>query len=416
MDRPSGSFELGKYVVRVPYRVVVDSVNDGPQTVASAAGLPILYSTYSYGSESNSEMLARRYEPEPIGSSKTLLWRVNVVYETPSQKEGRGGPGGRDAGGGTGRVTPGEFLNPLLELPSVKFHSSGREALITRIYDNITGTFKPCTASNGEVFDPPPKFIETYGTLEISRNEPISSPQPGTALGYGNAVNSDYFWGIAPGYWRAKEIVPERQDRQLPSSPFKFAFLRVAYAFEYNPQGWDIPLLDYGSYYWARPENSSAAVPGNLPAVRRDIMTREGTKTSAPLNGNGMPLPDRVPYTPTAASDVINIAATTPPQRFSVGDIVQFSAIPLTGSPPSSVVAPAPLSFNRVYYVVENIVTAGAQALKVSATFGGAAITLTDTGTGWQYIYSPGVFFTIRPYNRLPYAALNLPQSFALVQ
>ena len=29
-DRPEGTFELGKYSIRVPWQVTVDSINDGP--------------------------------------------------------------------------------------------------------------------------------------------------------------------------------------------------------------------------------------------------------------------------------------------------------------------------------------------------------------------------------------------------
>jgi hypothetical protein len=415
INMPEGNFGLGRQMVRVPYRVIVNSQNDGPLTVASAPGLPVIYSTYAWGSESNDELVLTRFESKRQGSSKTLTWIVEAIYETPETKEGRSN---RDAGAGTGRRTAGEFTNPLLEIPTVKWHSSGREALLTRIYDNTTGIVKPCTASNGEVFDPPPKFIETFATLEIQRNESIAANQPGIAALYTNAINSDVFWGLPAGYWRFKEIVPERQDRQIPVAPYKFPFLRVSYVAEYNPAGWDIQLLDYGSYYWERPVNSPGGAAGAIPARRIKIKTADGHDTSAPLNGYGMPLPDRVPWTPVtgAGPGAVTIAATSPIQKFNVGDLIQFTAIPTTGSPPSSVVAPAPLSFNTVYYVISNTVTAGAQAIDVSTTPGGARIALTTTGTGWQYAYSPGVFFTIRPYNRLPFAALGLPQSFAAVQ
>lgn len=417
-DRPEATFELGKYSIRVPYRVTTDSVNDGPLTVCQASGLPSFYAPYVWGNDSNEDAVLVRYEPKPLGTAPTKVWIVECVYETPTQKESKGSDNAnRKTGGGTGRTTPGEFTNPLLEMPSVKWHSSGREALLTRIYDTITGTLKPCTASNGEVFDPPPKYIESLATLEITRNEPIGANQPSIAATYTNAVNSDTFWGVAAGYWKIKEIVPERQDRQVPNSPFKFPFLRVSYSFEYNPQGWDIQLLDYGSYYWERNFADPGGV-GNpvLRATRTRIVTTDGHPTSAPLNGVGRPLPDRQPCTITDGSDTIDIPAATPLYPFAVGDTVIFSAIQKPAE--NGIVAAAPLVFGVPYYVVSNTVTGSAQALKVSLTSGGAAITISNPSNqkGWQYIYSPGVFFPIRPYTRLPFSSLALPQSFAMVQ
>jgi hypothetical protein len=421
MGPPEGSFELGKYTVRVPYRVLVTDRNDGPLIVLGASGLPALYSEYSFGNESNADMLLRRYEPKHISTPGALAWRVDCVYETPQQKEEKSGAGtsSRNSGGGTGRERAGQFENPLLEWPIVKTHSAGREALITRIYDNITNSFKPCTASNGEVFDPPPKYLQTFFTLEITRNEPITAAHLSIEATYTNAVNSDVFWGIAAGYWRIKEITCERQDRQLPNTPFKFAFLRVTYTIEFNPETWDLFLLDHGTYYWKRPANDNNGLPtagGNQPAEKKTIQTADGHPTSAPLNGRGQPLPDRRPYTPRQTTDPsFSIAKMTPTYAFTDGDLVMFSGLPRQDE--TTVTAPSGISYNTAYYV-RDVVTAadGSQTFNVATTASGTRISLADTGTGHQYIYVPGVFFTIRPYSRVAFSGLGLPQSFALVQ
>lgn len=422
MDRPEGSYHTGKYTVRVPYKVVVSSIQDGPQIVASAPGLPLIFSQYSFGNERNPYMFLMGFDPKPLGSPPTLTWRVDAVYETLPLKEGREGTRGNASGGGTGRQTPGEFTNPLLELPIVKFHSSGREALLTQVYDTTTGVTKPATASNGEVFDPPPKYLEPYATLEITRNEAIGARQPGIAIQYANTVNSDQFWGATAGYWRCKEIIPERQERQIPGGSFRFPFLRVSYSFEYNPNTWDIQLLDYGSYYWqrARVDQGADGQPNNA-AERIQIKTKDGQPTSAPLNGNGYPLPDRAPCRFSGGSSTITLPTTTPIQQFHVGDTVLFSATPIVGGAANAVTAPTGLAFGTAYYVVSTTpanptATQATTAITVSATRTGAAIVPSDAGSGNFYVYSPGIFFTVRPYTRLAFRALGLPQSFAQVQ
>jgi hypothetical protein len=176
-------------------------------------------------------------------------------------------------------------------------------------------------------------------------------------------------------------------------------------------------LLDYGSYFWKRPANAPSGAVGNIPATRVNIRTSQGHETSAPLNGNGMPLPDRVPYTPSVAANAnIAVPATSPLYQFNVGDIVQITALPVAGAAINSIVAPGGLSFNQAYYIKANTVVAGAQTITLSTTPGGADIAITSVGTGWHYIYSPGVFFQIQPYNRLPFGVLGLPQNFLLVQ
>ena len=488
----TGSFKAGSYTARVYYRVIVNSRNDGPQIVCSAAGLPALYSTYAYGNESNAAMLLREYEPMRIGDVATMTWEVAAVYSTPAIKEGSDG----GKGGGTGKENPGQFQNPLLELPTAKFHSSSKEVLIHQIYDGRTNSWKPCTASTGEVFDPPPKKQQGIGTLTITRNEDIGTNHPAIALKYQNAVNADVFFGMKPGTWRIKEISPETHNRQIPGGSI-YRFLRTAYVFEGDADGWDLSLLDYGTFYWKVDPRGT-----NFPLVDTKFKTADRHPCSRALDGNGGALPPRLPF--TTAGSVLTVPATDPSIPYISGTKVYVDAANFNGVAGK---LPAPLQKNVIYYVYavagtsfKLAKTANANALIISdadylgngmvsfttdaphgfvggetvlvedvvdsyladawndefvvlnglngsiltATqfsanipnfdpfdspflqgvgepplvyqsdgFIARPISLTAAGTGLNFIWSPGTFFQVRPYSRIPFAPLGLPASFA---
>jgi hypothetical protein len=292
-----------------------------------------------------------------------------------------------------------------LERPSVKFHTSGREVSLTKIYDNISNTLKPCTASNGEVFDPPPKTMDRMLTLEIQRNESIATPHPALAIQYINACNSDVFWGMAAGVWLCKGINPERQERRTPAGAI-FPFLRTSYTFEARAEGWDLQLLDYGTKYISQTRVSAAVA--SSPPITRQFVTTENHPTSGLLNGRGGALPDKIPFTADNGTSLLTTPATTTGATFANGDLVQLTNI--GGALPDGLVA------YRNYYIKDPNPSGGGQAFNLSLTSGGATVSFSDNGTGTHYIGSPGVFFTIRPFARLPFAALGLPQNFMLVQ
>jgi hypothetical protein len=390
-----GPLAAGKYEVRVPYRVITNNLLDDNFTVCSAPGLPRLFTSYSAALPS---LRVREYDPRRI-SPANLVWRVEVIFRTPDLKDGGRGSEGS---GGTGQENDQQFNNPLMELPTVKFHSTSREVLITQVYDLTTGTLKPPTATNGEPYDPPPKRLARYLTLEISRNEPIDTPQPSIAVAYMNAINSDVFWGMPPGTWMIKDISPERQVKQLPSGQI-FPFLRTGYMIE-AAGSWDIIILDYGTFYLV-PNPTS---PTTLPPQRTAFMTREGHPITSPLNGFGGPLPDRLPFTADAGANTIAVVGSGVGSIYGNGTIVTFTTL-------GTSVLPSALTAGQAYYVV-NSNAAAPSTFQVALTLGGTPIALGTTGSGTKYVGPVAVYNTIRPYPWLPYSKLALPQSFLEVQ
>lgn len=332
---PECSFELGRFTATVYYRVLTTDRADGPIGVCQAVGLPALFDPYVWGNDSDPYMLLREYDPQLLVDAATCTWKVGCKYSTPERKPGRDG-----TGGGTGKETPGEYQNPLLELPTAKFSSTGKEALLQQVYDPITGSLMPATASNGQVYDPPPKTQEHWGVLTIIRNEPVTANHPYLSWLYTDAVNSDTFWGLPPGSWKCKEINAENQNRQLPNG-VTVSFLRVTYTFELNPNGWDIFIVDSGTYY-LQPDPRGP----NWPMQAIDFKTNTGQVTEGPLNGRGGALQDKLPFTVITSGPqlgYIQLAPSRPPTTYANGDQVQVSNI--------GGALPAPLQPNSTYWV-----------------------------------------------------------------
>jgi len=82
-----------------------------------------------------------------------------------------------------------------------------------------------------------------------------------------------------------------------------------------------------------------------------------------------------VPYTVNVSSNIFTIAADS---RFRFFDDEQVYFL-------SSDTVPAPLVSGTDYYVVN--ANAEGTSFQVSATLGGAAINITDAGTGEQYVF-----------------------------
>lgn len=504
-SRPArGTFELGQYVIYEYWTVIVSSLSDTPLVVTAATGLPRLFDLYT----GSAIMRARSFEAEQTADN-SLVWNVTVIYRTPDLKEGQRGDfggTGRDSGGGTGRENATDFNNPLSELPKVKFSTTSKEDAVTQIYDVNAGILKPVTASNGELFDPPPKKLTRGIGLEISRNEDISAPHPLTALTYVDAVNSDTWWGLPPGSWLCVSIGAERAERQVPGGA-PIPYLSVVYSFEARAE-WDIVILDSGSYYnlpsaastsnpflpllapsnlWVPFDPVSVAAAAVTPTAfrRRQFQSAEGHPVHAPLNGQGGALPSASTFTSSTSTNRLTVPApaTASPGVYVNGIAVQVWA---TGG-----TLPAPLSPLAVYYTVNvnlddnsfqltanpntqqitvsgcsysaaggafinaaagrfvgvaigmrvfgrgipastTVTSAGsgtATQINLSATptetvtsgtviFYGVAgtVTITSDGTGTFTVKPLGVFLRVRPYNRVPFGALGLPQSFLDVQ
>ena len=251
---PKAKFSLSKRSYTVQWDVVSDSYADGPLTAQSASGLPVAFSVYSFGGET--DLLARLREWDAYRlDDNSLDWIVEATYSTPEMKSGEN----RGTGQGTHTDTAGAESNPLLELPIVKTSIIEKEVPITRIYNLYTNTFTVPMNSACEVFNPPAMRKKIGLQLSITRNEALSANHPALGIQYSTAVNADSLWGMNPGIWMCRSINPQRETKQIQGGT-TYAYFRVAYSFEAHSEGWDVWVLDAGNYYC---EGGAGAIGGN---------------------------------------------------------------------------------------------------------------------------------------------------------
>ncbi len=418
-DSPEGGIELGRMIFRRYFQVECSSVNDGPITAVNAPGIPPLYSTYAFGTEAWLTARLRRYEPRrKMPGSR--FWRVGCVYETPERK-----PLERDgshAGGGTGQETPGEHTNPLLEIPTIKAHFTEHEEIVQQVYDVSSGLVVAPRSTAGEAFDPPPKRQARYCVLEISRNEDINTPVLQRAQQFQNATNADYFWGFVPGSWRCANINPERATRQLPDGT-TFVYLRVTYTLELRDT-WDDNLLDYGNVYdetltryGISPGNANQRGQPRLQNFKGiDAIPRTGL-----LDGAGNPLPDRAPFTSNGSQFTVTAARADQFCFFRDGLCVWLQSLG-SGNLPRGFLPNTNYYVQFIRYTPPTAALQGQPAQLPSCTFtlsqtpGGPTVFPLQDGEGTNVIVPQPVYLALRKYPRVPFAPLNLPQSFTQVQ
>lgn len=148
----------------------------------------------------------------------------------------------------------------------------------------------PLQTSAGEDFATPIEVEESRPQLVIKRNELYFNVQ--RAVDYQDAVNSDYFFGAAPGTAKIKSITADERVENLTSGPF--VFFEVSYTIQFNKDGWTKRVLDQGLMaIWDMP----APLPGRPGKVKKTlykIKDKDGQPITKPalLDGQGYELED----------------------------------------------------------------------------------------------------------------------------
>lgn len=147
---------------------------------------------------------------------------------------------------------------------------------------------KPIVNSAGQPLDPPLTMEIIDPVLEISRNEPLRDAS--SMIAYRMAINSDPFYGAAPGQARMLSVSSEEVQEE------KLVYLRTIYriAFRPGPQGeadaekkaWCTRVMDQGTC-----EGGDWGQGHEL----KPIYDEHGVPISSPvkLDGNGKELADK---------------------------------------------------------------------------------------------------------------------------
>jgi len=235
-----------------------DSPIQRPFLAQNAAGIPTLNSAHPY----KPWLYVKNKNVESIGP---FDFEVTVNYTTRSTTGGQ----------------EGEMQDPTespLEAPWIvewDFVMSNEP-----IDTDIDG--KPIINSAGESFDPPITKDFHDLLLRIQRNEATFNPI--IANDYKGAINSDWFWGFAPGLVKCVQFTARTAIRGT------FWYWQVRYAFQMRKDGWQRRIIDEGY----RTKTGELTSEGRAKYKNiTDDGTPEGDPVSQPvqLNGEGAELP-----------------------------------------------------------------------------------------------------------------------------
>jgi hypothetical protein len=207
------------------FRVETDSAETGPIEVRDALlslATPVgMGSRYDIGSEFDNGSFAGEISCE-CTDSDGKGWIVTVSYTAvdPAQK-------------------PENPLEHPLEI-------EGGFAPFDRIVDEDQDGNAVVNAAY-DYFDPPVTVEDPRPTLTLVRNE--AAIDWALIYMYRNAVNTDVFWGAAPGQVKVVGIKPKRMwDQYLAAyniTPGGYYWV-TTYEFDFNPDGWHSKVLNQG--------------------------------------------------------------------------------------------------------------------------------------------------------------------------
>jgi hypothetical protein len=202
----------------------------------------------------------RRIEPTQDGDNPKL-WVVRVEYDTEMPEEED--PFDR----------PPEYSWTFAQFQKVAALDINGNAIVN---------------SAGQYFDPPIEIDDSRPVLTIVRNEIYFNPA--IAIAYQDAINSEWFFGFAPGVVKVANISAVSQvEDDYPSAGNKFYYWKVTYEFMMRRGGWTLQLLDQGRF------KISAVADGDVMLEPIRDADLQPVTDPLPLNGSGQPIDEPGP-------------------------------------------------------------------------------------------------------------------------
>lgn len=208
------------------------------------------------------------------------LYDLEVEFEPPTiQDEAGGNPSG----------------NPLADPPEVEWGYTTLKQGLWEIYKHPLESPRDlkdwdeaefsvrigALSSAKEPFDPQPDLDEHILTLTVTRNEPNYNAL--LSILYAGVTNSDNFppYGVPAG---KALMLPWRATRQFRNGVF---YWKVKYEVHFRKKGWDLRLVDHGSYYWDASALPAGELDYRLGAKKIRFRDEFGASTTGLLNGRG---------------------------------------------------------------------------------------------------------------------------------
>lgn len=210
------------------FKVVCDSVDDGPMTVLQDSRIPLPYSVYTErnGLADIGTRLVRRNVKQD--DDNPLVWIVECEYENST----------------TDVKDPPE--NPLLKAPTYEWSFSRYKRIVEKadlldVNGNVALADAAITNSARAPYDPPPEKDDSRPILTYSINQLQFFPS--VAVEYADAVNEDPFLGVDPGKAKIVGISGKQHWHKEYGS-----YWEVTITIEFREEGWDLKILDAGFF------------------------------------------------------------------------------------------------------------------------------------------------------------------------
>lgn len=269
--------------------VLASSPTVGPIAVLATPGIPAIGVNYEGDDASEIDIgaVVRRRNARQ-DSVAPQLWVVEVTYSVKPLT----GNGGDPNKGDPTQQAPNPLDRPAQwELSFQEFQRPVTEGYLVNDSDQLldaegdpiaeedadTAVAVAIVNSAGDPYDPPPMRDDSRIVLVVTRNEPW--PADATfARAYKDAVNSDTFFGVPPGFAKVKSI-----RARNAYEPQIGKFIQVTYEFtiregNFDGDNWNLNLLDAG---YNQLDGSGDPVA---------ITDKNGVAVSSPqrLNGTGV--------------------------------------------------------------------------------------------------------------------------------
>jgi hypothetical protein len=205
----------GKVDFERTYIVVVDSPDDGPQTILLDSRIPQDYAIYETLTETNLKcrVIDRKCTQEGEGY---FVWMVSVTYSSKWYDQAKNDP------------------NPLLRPEIISWNTEDHQEVFQEDLDG-----NPVINASNEPFDPPVMRQTSRLTINVEKN--VQSVDPFQIASFLYTVNADFFKSYEPG------LVMLVSANWTATYEGEFVYDKLRLTFKVNINGWEnMRILNQG--------------------------------------------------------------------------------------------------------------------------------------------------------------------------